>query len=1032
MKKLLLLATVLMTGLAFSDESLPVLPQHMDAALDFDFKGIAGKSEFSDRTGNYRLISGTQPMLEEEGALRVSDSARLHIPCKDDAFGEQVTIMMWFLNTDVSNYMWETPLLERGLQDERHTHVVPFKRKTGKYDFTLHFTGDYPGFTIGRTGEDAVGTEGIVAYGQRYDHSRSYYNRHYKDWPVTIHNDPAKLYKKNYWQLIVATYDNGATKIYLDGVPVVSAPTKRKEKFLTCGEDLVIGAYRTNCDLNKATAELLVKSLVIFPKVLDDETIAKLYETESPLMDAGRKRPNLKITRYYYSGDRKAADPALKKTLKITAKYMEKLPPDPFKDKENMTARFNDNGMLEINGEPHPPVISNMYNGDQSLQRRKVILSDFAAAGLDVQAFNVYSTWLGDEQYDWTPLDNMLETYVSNCPTNKLYIVISLSVPKWLKEKYPEVAEMQVQGWNSPNPKIVPCAVTGGLLGSEKFQQMSEKMLEEYIRHCEQSKYRNHIFGYQLFGGDAGEWYWPGLFTGGGFTGYSEPTRQCFIKFLRKKYNNDIEALRRAWRNEKLDFDSVQIPEAKRRMASENGMFRNPMTTQDVTDVRQFLNERTAECFLSATGIIRKNAPGKIVGIYNGYAMLYSKSSSLLFAGLQTLATAIRSPNIDLISTPIDYGQRRYGMPGVNINAFSASAALHGKMIWREEDIPTHLYELGHNSRSGSLRETLEVKRRSYGYALASRTGFWYCWQMNLPGFHQDEIMEDTERMMRIAKESVGRSRKSVAEVALIFDENEPLIYTNPWQFGAFVEACNWSIYRDLHNSGIPFDVYFPDDMANPKMRDYKIYIFLNQWALDDSLATIIKGKLARNNALAVWQYAPGYIRNGKFDVNAMHDLTGIKFTERRDNNNFAANKVKFAESPLVSGVSYDEPYKLYPAFSADAEGGTEILATLFGMNTMARKGKSFWSLFPLTVPLVRNLCAAEGVHIYSDDGNTLVVNESYLMVHTLKDGPFTVRLPSPRNITECISGKSSGTTDIIQDNLKAGTTAIYKLGESK
>ncbi len=1032
MKIQLILAMLLTTVFAFSDEPLPILPQHLDAAMDFDFKGVAEKSEFSDRTGNYKLISDTQPMLEEEGALRVSDSARLHIPCKDNAFGEQVTIAMWYLHTDAGNYMWETPLLERGLQDERHTCVVPFKRKTGKYDFTIHFTGDYPGFTIGRTGEDAVGTEGIVAYGSGYNHSRYYYNKHYKDWPVTIHTDPSTLYKKNFWQQIVATYDNGATKIYIDGKPVVSAPTKRKEKFLTSGQDLVIGAYRTNCDLNKMTAEILVKSLVIFPKLLDDESIAKLYETESALIDATRKRPDLKLTRYYYTGDRKAADPALKKTLKITSKYMENLPSDPFKDNENMTARFNGNGMLEINGTPFPPVMANMYNGDHSIPRRKVILSDFAAAGLDVQAFNVFSIWLGDNQFDWTPLDSMLENYVANCPTNKLHIVISLTPPKWLRDKYPEEMEMNVLDWNSSTPRTAPCAVSGSPLGSENYQAMSEKMLEEVIRHCEQSKYKNHIFGYQLFGGDAGEWYWTGLFTGGGITGYSEPTRQSLIKFLRKKYDNNVNALRNAWRDETLEFETVKMPDPKRRMASENGLFRNPATTQDITDVRQFLNERTAECFLSATGIIRKNAPGKIVGIYNGYAMLYSKSSSMLFAGLQTLATAIRSPNIDIISTPIDYGLRRYGMPGVNINAFSASAALYGKMIWREEDIPTHLYELGHNSRSGSLRETLEVKRRAYGYTMAGRTGFWYCWQMNLPGFHQDEIMEDTEKMMKIAKESVECSRESVAEVALIFDENEPLLYTNPWHFGAFVEACNWSIYRDLHNSGIPFDVYFPDDLANPKMRDYKMYIFLNQWALNDKLASIIKKKLARNNAMAVWQYAPGYIRNGKFDVDAMRELTGIKFTERRDNNNFAAEKVKFAESPLVAGVSYDEPYKLYPAFSANPEDGTEILAQLFGVNVMARKDKSFWTLFPLTVPLVRNLCASEGIHIYSDDGNTLIVNESYLMVHTLKEGPFTVRLPSTRNVTECISGKSFGATDKIQDNLPVGTTAIYKLGEKQ
>lgn len=1036
MKMILILFMIGLLNLSLSGSerlpTLPVLPVHTGAAMDFDFSGVGGKTEFKDRTGNYRLISDTAPMLEEEGALRISDSARLHIPCKNDAFGEKVTIIMWFLNTAVSYYLWETPLLGRGLQEDSHRHVIPYKRKTGMYDFTLHFTGDYPGFTIGRTGDDPVGTEGIVAYGQSYDRSRSYYNRHYPKWPLTVHNDPAKLFRKNYWQQIVATYDHGATKIYLDGKPVVSVPTKRKEKFLTCGQDLVLGAYWTNSDLNKASSELRVKSLVIIPRVMNDKEVEKLYAAESPLMDVKRKRKNLKITQHYYSGDRKKADPGLKKTLKISKKYMENLPADPYKGKRNMTGRFNQDGMYEINGKLYPPIMANMYNGDQSHPRRKVILTDFAAAGIDVQAFNVYSTWIGEDQYNWKPLDKMLELYVKNCPTVKLTVVISLSPPKWFREKYPEEMEMEVRNYQGKKPQIKPCAVTGGPLGSEKFQKMSEKYLEAFVKHCESSPYANHIFGYQLFGGDAGEWYWPGLFTGGGITGYSEPTRQGLIKFLRKKYKNNVQALRKAWRNNKLTFETVRMPMPKRRMASENGIFRDPNTTQDITDIRSYLNARTMECFLSATAIVRRNAPNKIIGIYNGYTQLYSKSYPIMYAGLQTLAEAIRSPYIDLISTPIDYEFRRHRMPGVNINAFSASAALHGKMIWREEDSTTHLYELGHNSRAGSLRETLEVKRRSYGYALAGRTGFWFCWQMNLPGFHQDEVMEDFARMKKIADDSVKRSRRSVAEVALIFDEKDTILHTNPRGYMRFIKACNWEIYRELHNAGIPFDVYFPDDLADPRMPDYKMYVFLNQWVITDRLAEIIRRKLNRNQALAVWQYAPGYLRNGNFDMESMKKLTGIGFTEEIDKSNFAPEQIRYIQSPLLRFVRMEDSLTLSPAFSAKPEPGTEILATARGLNVMARRKRSFWSLLPLTSNLIRNLCRSEGIHIYSDNGNTLVVNESYLMVHTLKDGPFTITLPSVRNVTECIRGRKFGVVKKIHENLPAGTTSIYLLEKTK
>ena len=94
----------------------------------------------------------------------------------------------------------------------------------------------------------------------------------------------------------------------------------------------------------------------------------------------------------------------------------------------------------------------------------------------------------------------------------------------------------------------------------------------------------------------------------------------------------------------------------------------------------------------------------------------------------------------------------------------------------------------------------------------------------------------------------------------------------------------------------------------------------------------------------------------------------------------------------------------------------------------MAKKDRNFWTLLPLTPRLIRNLCHETGVHVYSEDGNTFLVNESYLMIHTLSDKPFTVTLPGERLVTECIGGKDFGRTLKICDQLPNGTTAIYRL----
>ena len=1027
MKKLIL-CVMLFAGLSgfAAPPALPPLPQHPGAALDFDFRGVGGKRVFTDRTGNYKLYSDTAPMLEEEGALRVGDSARLHIPCRDHAFGEQVTINMWFLNT-ASTWMWHLPLLERGIQDERSQAVVPLKRSSGKYDFTLYFTQKHPGFVIGRTGTDSVGTEGIVAYGSRYAKSSYYYNRHYPNWPVISHADPAKAVRLNHWQLITAVYDNGATKIYLDGKIVVSAPTKREEKFLTSSQDLVIGAFRTDSELNKATAEILVKSLTITPRVMSDDEIAALYAGESRLMAVDRKRPNLRISQYYYDENRKAADPRLERTLKISAQYAKNPPADPYLGKKNITARFDENGMLEVEGKKYPPVMANIYHYDRALNRRKIILTDFAAAGVDWTSFDIRQFWEGENKYNWEKLDELLKLYVETAPSVKITVVLGLTPEPWFWQKYPEEMERHIRDPRNLS-KTDGYNAKAGVLGSDKFKSLSEDLLTAVVRHCESGPYANHICGYQLFGGAAGEWYWPGLFAHGGNTGYSEPTRQGLIRYLRKKYKNDVGALRKAWRNDLLTFETVKMPDPIRKRGAENGIFRDRDAAQDVIDSREYLIDRTRECFLAAVGIVRKNAPGKIVGIYNGYVVLYAHMSVLPFTGLQTLSDAFYSPDIDIIATPVDYGMRRHRQPGVNINGFNGTAALYGKSVWREEDSATHLSQTSNNSRAGSLRETLEVKRRAFGYTLAGNYGFWYCWQMPLHGFHQDEIMEDTAKMKKIADASVNHSRKSVAEVAVIFDEKDSLLYSTPTRYSAFIRSSLWDVYRELHNTGIPFDMFFTSDLNHPKMRDYKMYIFLNQWAVDRNTIGQIKAKLARNGALAVWQYAPGYLENGRVSLSAMTALTGLRFAEKRSAVKFIPEKIAYRKSPLTDGIEREDPLVFSPVFDVQPEAGVEILSTCAGMNIMAKKGRNFWTLLPLTPRLIRNLCREAGVHVYSEDGNTFIVNESYLMIHTLSDKPFTVTLPEVRHVTECISGKDLGRTQKISDRFPAGTTAIYRL----
>ncbi len=71
-------------------------------------------------------------------------------------------------------------------------------------------------------------------------------------------------------------------------------------------------------------------------------------------------------------------------------------------------------------------------------------------------------------------------------------------------------------------------------------------------------------------------------------------------------------------------------------------------------------------------------------------------------------------------------------------------------------------------------------------------------------------------------------------------------------------------------------------DIENPKLPDYKLYIFLNTFHVTPPQRAAIQAKLRKNGATALWVYAPGYIDGQKCDVTNMTALTGIKLAEDR------------------------------------------------------------------------------------------------------------------------------------------------------
>jgi len=984
--------------------------------MDFDFSRCGNLSQITDKTGTYTLFSDCGQLQSENNALRVAFGARFRIPCANDAFGEKFTIMVALAKASNLERTFRAPILSRGFM-QPYAGRPP---EQDKFDFAFDINAYVPGFYYVEGGIRTVG----VPYNQNFryecqEHSKA---------------EAKELFQYDRFQHLAAVYEHGAVKIYLNGVLLAENPKKIRRKLLNSNSDLYLGSFRVeNEEDNQLAAEMLIESLTVIAGSAPPEKIRQAADE----LAARRTEPvRMLATRAYYSKEMLPCDPEMKTRLRQTERYLADKPGDPFVGNTSMSGKYEGDARslrLLINNRSEAPIIANPHVYERREPLFNEFIADFAAASVNqVRAgCQVDEFWLAEGQYDWSKLDARLEKFIEINPNIRLVVSLGITPPQWFKENYPEELEEYYVDWRQGGLGKKKWTGYGGPMGSDKWLATSIQMVRDFVRHVESRPYCNHVYGYAISGGDANEWYWPGQFSGG-LTGYSLPTLNSFRNYLRQRYVTDAE-MARSWRQPGITFDQVEIPTPQKRFATENGLFRDPEKAAEIADFRRFLNERTFLNFQESCRAVRENASAdRIITTYYGYSLYYAGRGLLHAAGLQTTSDVFKSPFIDSIATPIDYLRRRGGQPGVNIAGFTGAAQLYRKMIWREEDLRTHLYPRLEYGRTATLRESMEVIRRAYSYTVGENYGMYYVCQAGMHAYHQDEMMEDVARMQALVEGIASGRRIDTAEVALVFDEKESLLNLAATP-SEFVTDHIWGVYQKLHTAGFPFKTYFLDDLDNDEMPDFKLYIFVNPWAINAGQREMIHRKLSKNHATAFWGYAPGYLVDGKFDLGSMRQLTSITFEEQRKRS--LLQSTGSSDAPLGRLAGSEHSYAFSPVFFALPDSTVTVLASADGKavaaSTDTGRFTSIWSLLPPAQDFLTALAEQAGVHVYSQDGAMLLANDSYVVIHGVKAGRHVISLPQAVTVQEMISGLDFGRTASVEDHLEyPGQTRIYRLGK--
>ena len=649
---------------------------------------------------------------------------------------------------------------------------------------------------------------------------------------------------------------------------------------------------------------------------------------------------------------------------------------------------------------------------------------------------HLYADWFGTEnagdvghiapdRYDYSVYDKYFASILAADPDAFFLPHIGITAPTWWQKAHPEELCEFSDGRKGPSS-----------LFSLLWRQEMGDDLRKLIAYLRQSPYADRIIGYTLFCGFTGEWQMWGTWEAAR-DDYSAPATRAFREFLTKRHGTDA-ALQKAWNDPQVMLATAAVPTEAQRSPTGTASLRDPETEQRCIDWYEFSSNMVADVLLYFAKVTREATNGEsLVGTYYGYlsAHGYRQTDS----GHCATEKVFDSPYIDFLQAPPNYGFRKAGETSTFMSPMD-SLRMRGKLWINEADNRTFLsHKTAGFGRSDTLADTQGVFYRELAEVLTKRAAISY-YDMAGGWYSHPDLLRSLGKANELSRQSLTGRSPFVPEMCLLVDQNS-------FYYMRTTDAVGHLAGENLFaapQSGVPFDYCLLSDMGKPWFPDYKLYVFLNAVNLDAKARAMVVAKLKKNNATAIFLYAPGYFLDGKTSLQNMQDLTGITLAVDETE---GTTQLQFKdEEPLAAGIDVAKPVgtdlRLSPRFfAADAKATT--IATLAGTDKpgLVLKKNDGWtaiysSSLRLPAALLRNLARQAGAHVYVESGDATYADNRYIGIHAATAGEKTIRLPpgsESLRVKDAITGQDltveKGTTvRTVQLNLVRGETRLLEM----
>ena len=600
--------------------------------------------------------------------------------------------------------------------------------------------------------------------------------------------------------------------------------------------------------------------------------------------------------------------------------------------------------------------------------------------------------------YDFSPLEEKIGAVLKNIPDASLMVHLWINELNEFIEKNPDEAIGYATGpadnsrkakdllWHSLDVggrKIAPS------YASQPFRKELYNYATKFAEYAKKQPWSKRLVAVRITNGCYSEWHYFGM--AGHMPDTGKAMTKAFKQFARDKYKT-VEALRKAWHDDKVTFETITVPGIKERWGKKRYLRDSGSADRKVMDYYICHQQMIADSVIIAAKAVKDVLPDVLVGTFYGYVFGmtdFPSEGQTLF-----LDQVLSSPYVDFLSSPYSYGSEARFMGGDGLLRLIPETFIrYKKLAINEEDTRTHLMPKPKQyTNVTTADESAEIFLRDYALHSLQGVGDQLVdFGENTPRmwFNDPKILTAIHTGVNTYLDIRDNIRPQPNKIGVIYDVKNQYLHSHPVVYTqAFNKMLADGQIHALNKSGYPYDLMTLEDYLASRNK-YTTLVFLNAITLSEKERSVIKQRTSEKGVYTIWIYAPGLVTESKWSEAAMKELTGmtLKVKDAILPMSLSINKLgtvgnaKVAESPRIY---VDDKSANAMGFYSDKTVG------------MAKKGSHIFSAVPINKPEIwAELLKASGAHAYTKPGTFIYAVNPYILVHVGKAGRYELSLPA-------------------------------------